>query len=285
MIGARKNMSETPVLFPQTSPLHLDFFQPGSLRRPANGDIHRKTTPYTILVQTLEGRYRVRCRGKVFDLPPGRAALIPAHSPVEFGHYGGTCGIIRSHWVHFRFSYLGLVDFLSFFETPLQLPRSCSGEIRRLVAKALRGREEEAGEPLRSVSEYALASRLLELVCRVSRQKEEALERLEKQKLRPVLHHIHSHLEQPLRIGTLARRAGLSPSRFHACFLEEFHLSPMRYVKQARLEKAARLLAGSGFKLERIAEACGFADAFHLSHVFKRQYGMSPKTYRIQAKD
>jgi len=283
MIWNHKSMSKTIEVLPGLYPLQLDYFQAGSLSRPGDGWLHRKTMPYSILVQTLEGSYGVTCRESCIKLLPGEAALIPAHTEVEFVHRGGKSGLLRSHWIHFRFTYHGLIDFLSFFDTPVSLPRHLSRKLRELIQKALALDKIKDAEAGRWVAEYSLAARLLELIGGVSRKRDDALRRLEKQRLRPVLHYIQGHLDKPLCVGDLAARSGLSPSRFHACFVEEFGLSPMRYVNRVRLETAARLLAGTGFKLERIAEVSGFADAFHLSHSFKKHYGMPPRAYRIQA--
>jgi transcriptional regulator GlxA family with amidase domain len=54
-------------------------------------------------------------------------------------------------------------------------------------------------------------------------------------------------------------------------------------VRTVRLEAAARLMVAGGVKLARIAEATGFADAFHLSHAFKAHFGASPRAYRERA--
>jgi AraC-like DNA-binding protein len=56
----------------------------------------------------------------------------------------------------------------------------------------------------------------------------------------------------------------------------------MRYVKIRRLESASHLLLSGDRSLQEIAELTGHSDAFHLSHAFKKQYGLPPRTFRNQ---
>ncbi len=284
MIRNLKNMSRTLAAIPDMYPLQLDYFQPGLLIPRAKEFTHLKTMPYAILVQVLEGRYRINCLDSSFDVLPGRVALIPANTQVEFIHCPRKGGLIRTHWVHFRFSYHGLIDFLSLYRTPFCLPTEVSKEIGLIITQSLHLSKEPRESPNTLVAEYVQASRLLEVVCRVSELDSEALESVEKQRFRPLLQYMHDHLHEPLTIAKLAQNAGLSTSRFHSLFLKEFGSSPMRYLKKVRLEFAARLLARDNLKLTHVAELSGFADEFHLSHAFKSYFSMSPKAYRIQAK-
>jgi AraC-like DNA-binding protein len=58
--------------------------------------------------------------------------------------------------------------------------------------------------------------------------------------------------------------------------------TPMRYVWQARLARAAHLLRSdpAGASIQEIAWQCGFATAAHFSRLFKQQYGEPPSDFR-----
>lgn len=247
------------------------------------GVVHQKTAPYAIVAQVSEGAYVVRSSGCLETLRPGDAVYIPANTTVEFSHHDSKRSRMRSHWLHFRFSYHGVLDFLSFFEVPLRLPRRVCHEVETLISRALELPGDPAGSPGDLALQYSLASSMLQLVCRVSRQKENVLPSFEKQRLFPVLEFIREHLNLAISVEMLARVASLSPARLHAVFKQEFGCSPMRCVNKMRIELAARLLATADAKLDAIAAMAGFADAFHLSHSFKAHFGMSPKVYRNQA--
>ncbi|HSI87173.1 MAG: helix-turn-helix domain-containing protein [Candidatus Methylacidiphilales bacterium] len=248
-----------------------------------NGHLHRKTMPYAIVVYALHGFYEVGCLGQQIVLPQDQVAFIPANTTVDFLHHVGKKGFMEARWIHFRFGYCSLVDLLSLYKTPLCLPISVCHEVKAIISQALVCSVKSTTALERQIEEFTLASRLLESIRAVSQRREDALESWQHRRFRPVLHYIQGNLSRQLCITDLAEKCGLSSSRFHALFSEEFGCSPMRFVKTMRLEAAARILAGSERKLTHVAEETGFADEFHLSHAFKTHFGMSPRAYRAQA--
>jgi len=265
-------------------PLQLEFFQPGIMEGPLEGYTHKKTVPYAIVAQVREGAYIVRSRGKLEKFPAGSVVYVPANTTVEFSHHDGKKGRMSSRWLHFRYSYHGLLDFLVlFYDTPLRLPQRVSREAGSLIEQALAMRQNRAGSPGYLALQHSLASRMLQLICSVSKEKPDALPSFQRQRLFPVLEFIRENTSSSFHLDALARVASLSPARLHAVFKAEFGCGPMRYVKKIRLETAARLLVAGDSKLDAVAAMTGFADAFHLSHAFKGQFGMSPKVYRQQA--
>ncbi len=51
-------------------------------------------------------------------------------------------------------------------------------------------------------------------------------------------------------------------------------------IEKERLERVQRLLRGSDRSLVRIAEQTGFKKVSHLSALFKKRFGLSPRAYR-----
>jgi transcriptional regulator GlxA family with amidase domain len=74
------------------------------------------------------------------------------------------------------------------------------------------------------------------------------------------------------------------------CFLSEEHLrrlcrkelgrSPINHLIHLRMQKAAELLAKTDDKVESVAAAVGYANAFVFSNTFKRWIGFRPSDYR-----
>lgn len=89
-----------------------------------------------------------------------------------------------------------------------------------------------------------------------------------------------ARLSDALSVEEMARRARLSPSRFHAVFKEIYGTSPARFLMQMRVEHAAELLRCSDWTLAHIAHLCGFADEFHFAKSFKRATGCTPGQWR-----
>lgn len=84
----------------------------------------------------------------------------------------------------------------------------------------------------------------------------------------------------PHTVRSLAAEVSLSPSRFAHLFTRQLGRSPMRVLREARLQHAARLLESTDLSVERVAAASGFVSPFHFNRVFRARYGMPPGVYR-----
>ncbi|WP_158890680.1 helix-turn-helix domain-containing protein [Amycolatopsis anabasis] len=83
-----------------------------------------------------------------------------------------------------------------------------------------------------------------------------------------------------LTIGTIARRTGLSDTYLSHLFKAQTEMTVREYVTRVHLEVAKCLLGSSDDTLELVAAKAGFADASHLSRVFRRHTGRTPAEYR-----
>lgn len=82
-------------------------------------------------------------------------------------------------------------------------------------------------------------------------------------------------LEEDVRTPALAARVGLSAGRLSHLFGPEVGLPLRPYVLWPRLQRAAERLQ-AGATLTDAAHAAGFSDRAHLSHVFRRSFGLAP---------
>jgi len=100
---------------------------------------------------------------------------------------------------------------------------------------------------------------------------------------RELQRYIHDHLTEPLQLQDLAQRAHLSPTHFSRLFKSTFGVSPMRYVIERRIERAATLLTTTDLKLAHIAQSIGYSDPYYFSRLFRRVTGQTPSNYRRTA--
>ncbi|MES5817506.1 helix-turn-helix domain-containing protein [Streptomyces sp. RG80] len=84
----------------------------------------------------------------------------------------------------------------------------------------------------------------------------------------------------PHTVDSLAAHVALSPSRLAHLFTRQTGQSPMRALREARLQHAARLLEGTDLSVERVTAAAGFVSPFHFHRVFRERFGMTPGAYR-----
>ena len=83
-------------------------------------------------------------------------------------------------------------------------------------------------------------------------------------------------------VDAAARAACLGARQLERRFRDEVGLAPKELAGVARLQRAARLLAGAG-PLADVAQAAGYADQAHLGREFRTLAGISPGRYRRES--
>lgn len=95
--------------------------------------------------------------------------------------------------------------------------------------------------------------------------------------------YIEKHATLPMKIEDVAKQVGLSVSRAVHVYKACFGKSMIQYAMEIKLSVAKERMHYTALNLEQIAEDCGFHSYPHFHRSFKKQYGLSPKTYRTQA--
>ncbi len=103
--------------------------------------------------------------------------------------------------------------------------------------------------------------------------------------LSEVLGWMLEHLEEPLSVTRLARRAGTSPRTFARRFRAATGTTPHQWLLAQRVLLAQRLLETTDEPVERVAQRCGFASAAGLRAHFSRSVAASPLSYRHTFRD
>ena len=98
--------------------------------------------------------------------------------------------------------------------------------------------------------------------------------------LRTVVEYVEANLGGDLRLGDLARIAGMSRTRFVEEFRRTTGMSPHRYVTLRRVERARTLLASRDLALCEIASSCGYGDQTSFARAFRKLVQMTPGAYR-----
>ncbi|MEU0274783.1 helix-turn-helix domain-containing protein [Streptomyces sp. NPDC006307] len=98
--------------------------------------------------------------------------------------------------------------------------------------------------------------------------------------VRRLVDHIAGHPDGDLGTVALAALAGVTPRHLTRLFLEHLGQTPGRFVRQARTEAAAHLLASTTLPLASVAAKCGFGSAETLRQAFTGRYGIPPSRYR-----
>jgi len=256
----------------------------GRLDMTADGVVHGKTCPYTILAQATQGRYGIACGdGRRAELARGEAFLTRANLPLHIVHHGDPRrGFrMRARWIHAHFTLFGALDATSLLELPLRVTaRQCAPFAE--IIEALLGEDSAPDASLGALARrQELAFRILHLLCELAPLRPGAPELLrQKDRLGPLLVFMQERLAEPLTVADLAHRASLSVPRFHVFFRQMMGRSPMEHLKHLRLSEACRLLATGDDPLRAVADQTGFCNEFHLSREFRTMFGKPPGVWR-----
>jgi AraC-like DNA-binding protein len=99
-------------------------------------------------------------------------------------------------------------------------------------------------------------------------------------RFRRVQEYIRVHISGAIRLGALARAAGLSKMHFAAQFRARTGIRPHEYVVRQRIARAQVLLMVTETKIADVGSLVGFSTQAHFTTVFHRYVGATP--YRWQ---
>lgn len=108
---------------------------------------------------------------------------------------------------------------------------------------------------------------------------------MQEQRIRLMLSYIHTHYSENIVVDHIAGSANISRSECFRCFKRIIRKSPIEYLCEYRLSRAAQLLTNTGKNVLEICYACGFSSPSYFGKIFKESCGMSPGQFRIQSRN
>lgn len=98
--------------------------------------------------------------------------------------------------------------------------------------------------------------------------------------VKEMMRFLQSRLDQPIHLADLARFAHLSERACQRRFRECLNLTPMQYLAEARLTRAAELLREGRLTVTEVGIRCGFQSPGYFARLFHARYGLSPRAWR-----
>src|SRR5262245_50957753 len=95
-----------------------------------------------------------------------------------------------------------------------------------------------------------------------------------------VISSMEHDLDGALTIGSLAGSVNLSPSRLAVLFKRETGVSPVRYLRALRMERARVLLERTFLSVKEVMAFVGVNDPSHFTRDFSRHHGIAPTRLR-----
>jgi transcriptional regulator GlxA family with amidase domain len=93
---------------------------------------------------------------------------------------------------------------------------------------------------------------------------------------------IREHYNNKLTLERISQEVNLTREHFSRLFKAETGLSPARYLKSLRLQKAKELVENTLMSVKEITYQVGINDESHFVRDFKLAYGLSPMQLRFK---
>jgi AraC-like DNA-binding protein len=97
------------------------------------------------------------------------------------------------------------------------------------------------------------------------------------QRIARAIRWLKDHFAEPLRIDSLSKHVGMSPSAFHVHFKGVTAMSPLQYQKRLRLQEARRLMLGEGLDAAQAGFHVGYESPSQFGREYRRIFGKSPR--------
>ncbi len=92
--------------------------------------------------------------------------------------------------------------------------------------------------------------------------------------------YIHSHFASDIGIDQIAEASCLSRFHFGRLFKQRTGMTPYQYLRQIRFGNARESLK-SDIEITEVAFKNGFNSLENFSAAFKKEYGISPQTFKV----
>jgi len=238
---------------------------------------HQHTNYEVILVD--RGPYRCELNGEQITLVDGQVLVIkPGDWHQDHLHDGQ-----RHYVLHFRLTgMLPGEPALSLFRADARPSgQICAGDYSRnaFFMRELRREAEEGARHSPAVQDSLLEALFWRLVRGLQEAVlSEGFRRLpQAEALRETLAAVFSrHLQGNPTVIELAAAAKMSPRRLTTLCREIFGAAPARYLLQLKLRRAEEMLRYRGQLVKEVSDALGFANPYHFSRVYRRNFGYPP---------
>lgn len=234
--------------------------------------------PYSIVRMKQSGTYFMACFGGEGRIlvdgrwqvcKSGMACLLPPHTLNAFHAVKGK----PWHFVWVR--YQAVPEQRPIVSVSSPVLAKFEGEALRL---AMLGLHAECRDQATPASVHHWVELVQSYVMRFAQpwQMDERLSRL--------LEKVAQRLGEPWTLKLLSSESHMSEEHLRRLTTQQLGRSPMRQVTYLRMRHAAELLATTDDKIESIANAVGYQNAFVFSTTFKKWIGWRPSVHRAGAR-
>jgi len=96
--------------------------------------------------------------------------------------------------------------------------------------------------------------------------------------------YMKEHLDEPLKVNTIASHFNYSNSHFFSLFKKKTGYSPIHYFNHLKIQRACQFLSFTDMSVKEISFSLGYEDPLYFSRLFKKTMNISPLQYRFEYK-
>lgn len=237
-----------------------------------------------LLLFVLEGTYTVRFGSQEYIVRKNEMVLLQKSIMVEY-EKSGEEGF--NHVLDYMMFFLKeelLTDFIKMADLESNYPSA-------LVPVSVKAVNERLMNYIYSLKPYfkendsirdgLIKVKLLELLFDVADADEQFLYQflqLKRTKGKSITEVVEQNITNPVSLNDLAYLSGRSLSAFKRDFQAIYNTSPLRWIRNRRLDMAKEMLLHTSLSVTDVCFSTGFENVAHFSKVFKERFGMAPST-------
>ena len=159
----------------------------------------------------------------------------------------------------------------------MKIPEQALSEIMVMFDKILKEQTDS-----HSGSKTMMLVLFIELIINICRKSQPSNDKYynHAHQISKAVNYMEKSYQDKITLESLAEAAGLTGSSFRRCFTHSMGISPIKYLLNLRLKKAALMLDSTQLSITEIAYRNGFNDSNYFIRQFKKIFGTTPLRYR-----
>ena len=107
---------------------------------------------------------------------------------------------------------------------------------------------------------------------------------LDGERIKEMMRYVQEHYMEQITVENIARAANIGKRECSRCFQRSIRMTPWSYLRDFRVQAAARMLLRTSDTVTEIGEKCGFRSDSYFVKAFRESLNMTPGEYRKKRK-
>jgi AraC-like DNA-binding protein len=236
---------------------------------------------YSRICTILEGEKHISVRNKEFTYDQNKALLLPSHSKVHMTIEKPTKALVfelSDDLIQTVVKNANFQDTLPSIAQPLNeilisdQERNIKEDIQQLIH--IGSKEEERERFLIDLYAQKLVYHLLHFKQTGSLIMTQTVNPMQR-----AIDYMEKHVHDPILISSVAKVLGMSESSFSHAFKKQMGVTPQKYLKKVKINRAVTLLSEKS--VTDTAFELGYENPSHFIRIFKEEFGLTPKQFQL----